>query len=80
MSKVRPLTLLLEEISNLRRENNPEAQDIFVDHNAYFFKKIINSLWIRSICENKDTLLYYIYIPDIYQEHYLIVLDYLIIG
>ena len=39
VSKVRPLTLLLEEISNLRIENKPEAQAIFVDHNVYFFEK-----------------------------------------
>ena len=38
-SKVRPLTLLLEEISNLRIENKPEVQAIFVDHNVYFFEK-----------------------------------------
>ena len=39
VSKVRPLTLLLEEISNLRIENKPEVQAIFVDHNVYFFEK-----------------------------------------
>ena len=38
-SKVRPLTLLLDEISNLHIENKPEAQAIFVDHNVYFFEK-----------------------------------------
>ena len=39
VSKVTSLTLLLEEISNLRIENKPEVQAIFVDHNVYFFEK-----------------------------------------
>ena len=38
-SKVRPLTLLLEEISNLRIENKPEAQAIFVYYYVYFLEK-----------------------------------------
>ena len=38
-SKVRPLTLLLEEISNLRIENKPEARAIFYYYYVYLFEK-----------------------------------------
>ena len=47
VSKVGPLNLLLEEITNLRIENKPEAQAVFVDHNFYCFGNIIDSLWIQ---------------------------------
>ena len=80
VSKVGPLTLLLEEITHLHREKKPEAQAVFVDHNAYCFGKIIDSLPIRAMCENEETLPYYVYIQDTHQENFETIVDYLFPG
>ena len=80
VSKVGSLALLLEEIANLRREEKAEAQDVFVDHNAYCFGKIIYSLGIQAMCENKETLTSCIYNQDLYQEHFNKIMDYLFPG
>ena len=80
VSKVVPLTLLLEEIANLRREKKPETQAVFVDHNAYCFGKIIELLRIRAMCKNKETLSSYTYIKDFHQERFEKIVDYLFSG
>ena len=61
------MALLLWEIPNLYRENNPESQAVFVDHNVYCFWKIIDSLGILEVFNNEDTLPSHIYIQDIHQ-------------
>ena len=80
VSKVVPLTLLLEEITNLRRKKKPETQAVFVDHNAYCFGKIIELLRIREMCKNKETLSSYTYIQDFRQERFETIVDHLFSG
>ena len=71
---------LLEEIINLRREKKPRAKAVFVDHNAYCFGKIIESLWIQEMYKNKEDLTSCIYIQDLHQEHFETIVDYLFPG
>ena len=55
-------------------------QAVFVDHNAYCFGKIIESLWIQEMYENKEDLTSCIYIQDLHQEHFEKIVDYLFPG
>jgi len=52
VTKAGPLALLLKEITNLCREKKSEA--VFIDHSAYCFQKILDTLRLRSMCHSEE--------------------------
>ena len=54
VTKAGPLALLLKEITNLCRDKKSEA--LLIDHNAYCFGKILDTLRLRAMFQDKDTI------------------------
>ena len=77
VTQVGPLALLLGEITNLCHEKKAEA--VFVDQNAYCFGKIIDTLRLRSMCQNEETLPP-LYIQEPLKECFKKVVDYYFPG
>ena len=54
VTKAGTLDLLLNEIKNLYRKKKSET--VFINHNTYFFGKIIDTLRLRAMCQSDGTM------------------------
>ena len=77
VTKAGPLALLLKEITNLCRENKSEA--VSIDYNAYCFEKILDTLQLQAMCQDKDTIPL-VYIQESHRERFKKIVDYLFPG
>ena len=77
LTKSGPLDFLLKDITNLCRENKSEA--IFIDHSAYCFQKILDTLWLRSMCHSEEKPPF-VYIQVSQQERFKKIVEYYFTG
>ena len=77
VTQVGSLALLLKGIENLCREKKSEA--VFMDHNAYCFGKILDTLRLRAMCRSEGTMPP-VYIQESHRERFKKIADYLFPG
>ena len=68
------LVLLLKEIAGLRSEV------VFIDHSAYCFGKILDTLRLRAMCQTDKTLPPSVFIKEPKKEHFEAIVDYYFPG
>ena len=73
VTKEGPLALLLKEISSLH------TKSIFVNLNSYCFVKILNTFWLRSMCQSEKNPPS-TYIQESYWERFSKLVDYCFPG
>ena len=73
MTKAGPLALMLKEIERFC------TKALFVEHNSYFFGKILGTLWLRSMCQIEKNLPS-LYIQESHQEQFNKLVDYYFPG
>ena len=72
VAKVGLLGLRLKETKKLFREN--KYKSVFVDHNTYCFRNILDTLWLQAMCQNKDNM-NILYIQELHQDHFNKIVD-----
>ena len=77
VTKVGLLGICLKETTKLYKEK--KYKSLFVDHNTYLLRNILDTLWLQGMCQNKDTM-NLVCNQELHQDHLNKIVDYLFNG